>query len=236
MAGKRFLALDAARGVALLAMALFHLLFDLSYFKGWPIDVHSGFWFYFARATAASFIFIAGVSIYISDSRLEEKQRAWHHIRRGARIFSAGILVTAVTLVLFSENAVWFGILHAIGFFVAFLWPLARMGWINLALAAGVFTAWLAASGIAVQFPWLLWLGIPPVGFQSFDYVPFVPWAAPFLLGLWAGRPLLAWMARHEGLGASNFGVGWLAWLGRHSLLFYLAHQPLLVGIVLALA
>ena len=52
--------MDALRGVAILMMVLYHLLFDLSALGGFPIDVFTGFWRLEARATASLFITLAG--------------------------------------------------------------------------------------------------------------------------------------------------------------------------------
>ena len=234
MAPKRLALLDSARGLALLLMAAYHLAFDLHFFKGYSIGIESGCWLFFARAIAASFLFIAGAALCISDSRLGEKERGRHHFKRGAYIFGAGMLVTAATVGLYPAQGIWFGILHCIGACVMLFWPLAGLGRWNLAMAAALLVAGFGAGGVALSFPWLLWLGFAPAGFQSFDYVPLIPWAAPFLLGLWAGKPILAWLKKSADFGAGNLGLNWLAWLGRNSLLFYLVHQPVLVAMVLA--
>ncbi|MFH1106272.1 MAG: heparan-alpha-glucosaminide N-acetyltransferase [Candidatus Micrarchaeota archaeon] len=233
MAERRFAALDAARGVALLVMALYHLAFDLQFFNGYALGVESWQWQLFARVVAASFLFIAGVSLYISDSRLSREGRFRHHFARGARIFAAGILITIVTLALFPKFAIWWGVLHCIGFGVAALWIFARRP--GAALVAAMVV--LAVSALPVSFEgmggWMLWAGFPPAGFQSFDYVPVIPWAAPFLLGIWAGRHAMRYMNKHAVV-LPLPGVAFIAWLGRNSLAVYLAHQPVLVALVLA--
>jgi uncharacterized membrane protein len=60
------------------------------------------------------------------------------------------------------------------------------------------------------------------------DYVPLFPWTGVVLLGIAAGHLLwrhafapLAWLARAPAP---------LRWLGRHSLVVYMVHQPLLLG------
>ncbi len=213
-------------------MALFHLVFDLSYFKGYPFDVSSGFWFYFARLVASSFLFLAGVSLYLSDSKLKPEQRFTHHLRRGLTVFGFGMLITLVTGFLFPQNMIWFGVLHAIGASIVFFWPLARIQ--NTGLVTAIFILFLFpwVSSQTVSTPFLLWLGFAPPSFQSFDYVPLIPWAAPFLLGMWTGKQLVL---RLEAFGTKteNVFIGFLGWLGRHSLACYLLHQPVLVALVL---
>ncbi|MCX6687547.1 MAG: heparan-alpha-glucosaminide N-acetyltransferase domain-containing protein, partial [Methanoregula sp.] len=73
MAGTdRYIEIDAARGVAILMMVLFHIVFDLSFFYGYPFNIATGFWRYFALSTASLFLLIVGVSLVISHAR-EEK-------------------------------------------------------------------------------------------------------------------------------------------------------------------
>jgi uncharacterized membrane protein len=79
-----------------------------------------------------------------------------------------------------------------------------------------------------VQTRWLWPFGFLYPGFSSADYFPLLPWLFLFLFGAWLG-------GRVTGGG----GPDWLrvkvppalTWPGRHSLLLYLVHQPILYGI-----
>ena len=84
-------------------------------------------------------------------------------------------------------------------------------------------------AGAAIRFDWLLPLGIHSPEFASYDYFPLVPWFGVFLagaaLGKWAyapGRSLLPLSPRETFI---NFA-------GRHSLLIYLVHQPVIMGVL----
>ncbi len=61
--------MDAARGVAILMMVVYHLTYDLDTFGGYAIEATSGFWARFADATASLFLFLVGVSLAISHAR-----------------------------------------------------------------------------------------------------------------------------------------------------------------------
>ena len=65
----RFWEVDSWRGVAIITMVIFHLMFDLRNFGGVPVVLHEGFWFYFQRFTATSFITLSGVSVVLSYNR-----------------------------------------------------------------------------------------------------------------------------------------------------------------------
>jgi len=65
----RYPEIDLVRGIAILMMILFHTVFDLFFFRILPVEVYSGFWRYFALATASLFLLIVGISLTISRAR-----------------------------------------------------------------------------------------------------------------------------------------------------------------------
>ena len=66
---RRFWEIDSLRGLAIVMMVIFHLIFDLYFFGIYSFNVHSGFLWWFARITAFIFIFLVGVSLSLSYSR-----------------------------------------------------------------------------------------------------------------------------------------------------------------------
>ena len=74
--------------------------------------------------------------------------------------------------------------------------------------------------------PYLSWLGFPGPRFVSGDYYPLLPFGLMYLVGanvgvMLARRTLPTWVF--------ECGLGPLALIGRHPLLIYLLHQPLLL-------
>jgi uncharacterized membrane protein len=233
---------DASRGVAFSMMALYHLLFDLHYFAGWPIAVTSGFWGGFADATAGLFLSLVGISLTLSYARWRARQADPyfpHLVRRGFRILGYGFLVTLVTWLVDPRQVVLFGILHLIGVSILLAWPFLGGRLANLVLGAVLVGLGSLVEGVVLPagFPWLLWLGLPPAGFSSFDYRPLLPWFGVVLWGIAAGnllyphgrplRPLPDW----SGLPPARL----LAWLGRHALVLYLVHQPVMIALLVLL-
>lgn len=233
---------DALRGVAFVMMALYHLLFDLRYFAGWPIAVTTGFWGAFADVTAGLFLFLVGVSLTLSHARWRTRRADpyWPHLlRRGLRIVGYGMLVTVVTWVIDPRQVVLFGILHLIGVSVVLSGPFLRGRLSNLVLGAALAGLGVLIDGLVLPagFPWLLWLGLPPAGFSSFDYRPLLPWFGVVLWGIACGnllypggRPVLPvpdWSARVP--------ARVLVWTGRHALVLYLLHQPVLIALLVLL-
>ncbi len=237
-AGGRFWEVDLARGVAIVMVVVYHLVFDLDNFAGYPIESTSGFWGTFADVSAFAFVFLAGVSLQISHARAIDsgKSRLFgKYLRRGARILGWGMLITLVFLAL-DFGYVIFGILHLIGVSIILAYPFMRLRFLNvlfglLFIAAGFYVSYqgFAASGVL-----LAPFGVIPDNLYMPDYRPLLPWFGVVLLGLFFGRIVYADRKR-EPTGAGPAYAAPLAFLGRHTLFIYLIHQPILISTLWAL-
>ena len=88
----RLIPLDVARTLAVVCMVIFHFTFDLALFgKIPPGTMSEPFWSYFARLIAGSFLFLSGVSLWLSHGRGIRWPAFW---KRWARIATAAALVT----------------------------------------------------------------------------------------------------------------------------------------------
>lgn len=223
--------LDVFRGIAILTVIAYHFCWDLESFN----IVHLGlleapFWLAARTLIAGSFLFIAGFALVLATRNgMNWPRFGW----RLAKILAAAGIVSAVTYWQFPQAGVFFGILHCIALASVIGLAFIRMPW-WVAAAAGVALAvvdyypqsWASAD-------WLLWLGLGGVDVYAVDYVPLVPWLAGFLWGVAVARlilPLPLW----DSLAAVEVS-GWLGrsirFLGRHTLLIYLIHQPILFGL-----
>lgn len=230
---------DAARGAAVAMMAVYHVVFDLATYGDLPVDAKGGGWRSFADATAALFLLVVGVSLTLSARRGGAGTGAFvrRQLRRGATIFAAGMLVTGATLAAAPEAPVRFGILHLIGGAVVLAAPFAPAPAAALPVGLAVVAAGPVLRGIRADFPWLLWLGVRPYPHAALDYRPLAPWFGVVLLGVVLGHALYG--RRRSGSLAPGWGrssaLRPLLWLGRHSLAFYLLHQPLILAVLWAL-
>ncbi|MDN2567518.1 DUF1624 domain-containing protein [Aquibium sp. A9E412] len=226
----RFEAIDLARGLALVAMAVYHLGWDFEFFGYMdPGTTVTGGWRLFARSIASSFLFLVGVSLVLAHGR-GIRWRAF--ARRLAVVAAAAGAITLATWLVMPGGFIFFGILHHIA--VASLVGLAFLRLpVALVLAAAVVVAVLPNVWRAAIFdqPWLWWVGLSVHPPTANDYVPLFPWFAAVLAGIAATR--LALRARlMERLGAWRFSA-WAVpfrFFGRHSLTFYLLHQPVLIA------
>ncbi len=233
---QRFWEIDFLRGIAIIMMVLYHLLYNLHYFAHYNVNVYSGFWLYFARATATTFIFLVGVSLTVSFSKatkisLNEKKLFLKYLIRGLKIFSWGLIITLVTWVFLREGRVVFGILHLIGISIILAYPFLRFPSWNLLIGLLLIFSGLYLKGLTFNFPWLVWLGFKPAHFYTVDYFPLLPWFGIVLIGLFFGNLLYPDHSRKFQLSnLSSFSVIKIfCFLGKHSLLIYLIHQPLII-------
>ncbi|MFN3547239.1 MAG: DUF1624 domain-containing protein [Mesorhizobium sp.] len=233
---RRIEAIDLARGAALVAMAIYHFTWDLEFFG--YIDAGTttvGGWKLFARSIASSFLFLVGVSLFLAHAR----GIRWRGFGiRLAMVAGAAFAISLATWFAMPETFIFFGILHQIA--LASLLGLAflRLPWVLvLLLAAGVIAApaWLTSP--AFDSAWWWWTGLSETRPRSNDFVPLFPWFGAVLAGIGAAslaerRGLFDRLAR---VPAPRSGAP-LLFLGRHSLAFYLIHQPVLIGCIFLFA
>ena len=218
--------LDALRGVAILAMVVYHFCFDLRYFgvARWDFE-HDIRWLAARTLILASVLLFAGISAARARRDPAADARWPRHV---AVIGGAALLVTAASAMMFPRSFIWFGVLHAIALSLLLARPLVDRP--RAAVAAGVI---VIAAGVMLSSQhfdnrMLGWLGFMTGKPMTEDYVPLFPWSGVLFLGIAAGHALVA----------SNFAMlaplarmpRALRLLGRHSLAVYLVHQPLLLG------
>ena len=228
--------IDVARGLALLAMALYHFVWDLEFF-GYVAagTAGTGGWKIFARLIASSFLFLAGYSLVLGQW---PRIRFDAFLRRFAKIAGAAALITIATYFAFPGTFIFFGILHSIAAasLVGLLF-LRLPAVVSFVAAAAAIAAPLYLRSPIFDAPWLWWVGLSETLPRSNDYVPLLPWLGPFLLGLGAAKLFHARLVTALAGQPSTEGKGrlWttpLVFGGRHSLAIYLIHQPVLIGLV----
>lgn len=230
-AGSRMLWLDAVRGIALVAMAVYHTAWDLEFFGYLDAGTaNSGAWKLFARSIASSFIFLAGLGIVLGHAGGFRRDA---FVRRIAQIVAAALVISVATWFIFPGAFIYFGILHHIAFASLAGAALLRVPSLGLAaLAIAVIVLDRTVQIAAFDTRWLAWTGLYQAAPASNDFVPVVPWFAAALLGMLAGR----WLVKRPG--AANWQIAprpverALGFFGRHSLATYLVHQPVILAVL----
>ncbi|WP_434050666.1 MAG: heparan-alpha-glucosaminide N-acetyltransferase [Roseibium sp.] len=233
MATKRLAVLDVARGLAVVAMVIYHFSWDLYWFAfvDWPVAEGTG-WKTFAGMIAGSFLFLAGVSLDLAHHETIRWSSFW---RRFFLIAAAAAGVTLVTYFTFGSSFVRFGILHCIAAASLVALPfIGRPFWFAVVGAVFLVTLPIWAGSPFFDGQAWLWTGLGTPLFGSVDYVPLAPWAGVTLAGLALSGALRQWNAwdRLGGPSCSGKAGRSARFLGRHSLSIYLIHQPVLYGLV----
>jgi len=218
--------LDALRGAAIVWMAVYHFSFDLNHF-GWVQQdfYRDPVWIWQRTCIVSLFLFCAGGGQAFAVLAGQRPARFW---RRWAQVAGCALLVTAGSWFMFPDGWISFGVLHGI----ALMLVLLRLG---LARLPDVALLALAIAAVAlpqfVQHPlfdtrWTNWVGLVTHKPVTEDYVPVLPWLGPMLLGFVVTR---RWPQLWQGSAPRPLAV-----LGRWSLSFYMFHQPILIGLLMA--
>jgi uncharacterized membrane protein len=232
----RFAAIDVLRGVAVVAMVVYHTSWDLRANGFIDADVvNDPPWKIFARTIAGTFVALVGFNLVLATRR---GFRPRPYFRRLALLAGAAALVSLATWWQDPDSFVFFGILHCILAASVLALPFLRAP--LSVLTIGAILCLLAPhylAGPAFDTPWLWWLGLTPTPPPTVDYVPILPWFGVLLGGMAAARIVLA------GDGAARLAA-WapggrlprlVGLIGRWSLVIYLLHQPIIfetVGLV----
>lgn len=233
---KRYAMLDSIRGLILISMIVYHAVWDIVYIYG--VDwqwYHSRFAYYWQQSICWGFIFLSGFCWSFG-------RKKW---KRGLMVFAAGLLITVVTAVAMPENIVIFGVLTLLGTCMLLLIPLDQyLCKCNPFLGMGIslvlfvitkninigslgFGSWeLCTLPKELYANWFTtYIGFPMSGFYSTDYFSVFPWMFLFVAGyylhkVFVDKKLLEY-CRH-------FKNNVLEWIGKHSLIIYLLHQPVI--------
>ncbi|MCL2756733.1 MAG: DUF1624 domain-containing protein [Coriobacteriia bacterium] len=235
---------DILRGLALLSMATWHCIFDLINLYGMKIP-----WFYefptqvlWGQITVYCFILVSGACLNLGRKTA----------RRGLVVFGCALLISLVTYLAMPEMFINFGILHMFGccmLLAALLKPLLKkIPWgvglaVCLALYLLLYLVPHGSIGILnyplVDLPrelystsFLFPIGLPGPSYHSGDYYPIIPWVFLFFAGYFVFRPL----KRIKLFTATKPGKNPIEFLGRYSLIAYMAHQPLILLVLMLLS
>lgn len=235
--------LDALRGLAMLWMTGFHFCFDLAYLGLWLQDFYRDpFWVWQRTAIVSLFLFCAGLG---QAAALAQDVPWVRFLRRWGVVVACALAVSVGSYLVFPHSYIYFGVLHGMAAMLLLVRAWRRMPcWFLLAVAAAAIALPPSYRALAGELPpeWVAWLngragsvlGLITTKPRTEDYVPLLPWLGVMLIGFVAGRQwfappasgMRAWWSRPANARAMRL----LAWLGRHSLPYYMLHQLVLLG------
>ncbi|HEY5082342.1 MAG TPA: heparan-alpha-glucosaminide N-acetyltransferase [Bauldia sp.] len=227
----RLAAIDLLRGIAVVAMVVYHTAFDLFADRLIAVDVIDDFgWKIFARAIASTFLTLVGIGLVLSTRNGFRRDT---YLRRLGLIVGGAALVSLGTWWFDPPTFVFFGILHEIAvasvLALPFLWlPI----WLTaIASVVAIAVPFLVAAPV-FNAPALWWVGLSTVEPVTVDYVPVLPWFGVVLAGVVVGHLLLSYGGKLWRWHPGNLVARGLMAAGRWSLAVYLIHQPLIVGLL----
>ena len=231
--------LDTVRGLCILSMVAYHGMYDLVDIFGLPSAWYTGLPGYiWQQSICWTFILLSGMCWQLSR----------HHVKRGLLLVGCGAAISLITWLAMPSQRILYGVLNLLGLSALLLIPLDKVfrkipAWAGLGGALLLFALTKNVSRGSLGFEGLVlcrlprWLyatdllavvGFPSPSFWSTDYFPLLPWFFLFCAGyfLWS---LLDKSPRAKAL--LQPGLRPLSFLGRHSLVIYLIHQPALMAV-----
>ncbi len=236
----RYYILDAVRGFALLNMILYHASWDLVYMfdVNWSWYRSNGAYIW-QQCICWTFILLSGFCYSFGRKKL----------KRGIIVFLCGLLITIVTCTLMPESRVLFGILTLLGSCMLLMIPLENLfkkinPYLGFIASFSIFVLTRNVNNGYLGFDeWNLaplsdnlyknlftaYIGFPANSFYSTDYFALLPWFFLFLTGFFL----------HQIFKKNNWLKIFaphickpLEWIGKHSLPIYVAHQPIIYGVL----
>ena len=219
--------IDSLRGVAIVLMVIFHFCYDLRFFGWVNWDTPNGHgWWQFRYLILSLFIFTMGMSLSLAHKKAIDKKK---FLVRCLQLALAASLVTVMSLFMFPKAWIYFGILH-------FLLAASIIGIIftkvplaSLLIGLGIIALyWLEIVDTRIPF-FMLEQYLPE---NTEDFVPFFPWLGVCFLGIAATHYLPLQKIEKALPKTPNI----LNFLGRHGLIIYIIHQPILFAILTPLS
>lgn len=236
---ERYHLLDTLRGILLIAMILYHTLYDVWSMSHQTYMVHHPASYIFQQSICWGFIFLSGICSAIGT----------RHFKRGMWVLAGAAAVSFVTYTFMPKEGINFGVLAFLGSAMIIMIPLkklfqdrfAKVGFVVCLLlflvCRNVPDGGLGFESVELcRLPRILYhnmltayLGFPPRGFVSGDYFPLIPWIFLYVSGFFFWNIIKDKEKIRKPL---TYQIPALSFIGRHSLLIYLLHQPVCYGVV----
>jgi uncharacterized membrane protein len=218
----RVFELDVLRGIAVVLMVFFHFGFDLAEF-GYAsyettVDME---WKVFRAVILSMFLLAVGMSSYLAYANGVNKKKLFKNL---FKLSLVSLVISIGSYVAFPHSWIYFGVIH----FIVLAIPLSLvfLKVPRIALVLGLILMISYPLGY-LHMDYLHSLGVEYLHIPSFtvDVVSLSPWFGMVLIGIFVMHKHIFNIKLSH-----NAFMQKMAFLGKHSLLIYLVHQPILFG------
>lgn len=213
----RITELDFFRGIALILMVYFHLIWSMSEIYGYSV-VYS-FWanFYIGKISAILFILISGIVYALGNFKR----------KRFLLLTTIALGISGITYIYNNEYFIRFGIIHffALSSLLAVVFKNSNK-YVLLVLWIVVIWAWSWIGNIPVNEDYFSFIWIISTWFQSTDFYPLIPRFGVYLLGMGISK---MFYTKKKNIFWTIFNVWPINFVGRNTLLIYIIHQPIII-------
>lgn len=228
---KRYTVIDKLRGITIISMVLFHLIYNINFYhkiSWYDQSLVNKIW---QLSIATSFFILSGITANILSP--------YKNIIRGIKLSLIGFLISLITYLFAPEQLIIFGVLNGLGasmiiagilqkylnihskysiiflilFILSYNLPDGKLLWFNLTDKIYKFN--------------LFFLGFPSKNFYSNDFFSIIPWTFIYISGFLFGKYLFK-----KNVLRLNSSQSFINLIGRYSLEIYLIHQVILYPLV----
>lgn len=223
--------LDKIRGFTILSMVLFHLMYNINFYRRitrYDDTILNRIW---QLSIALSFFLISGITSNLL--------KAEENIKRGILTSFIGLGISFITYFFAKDQLIIWGVMNGLGLSMIIGGMIQKRFNFHLVFAP----IFLFLFTLTYNIPRFILdnikifdymysnnffiLGFPSKDFISADYFPIIPWIFAYLSGVSLGNHLKTNNFYYR-QGKNNT----LAMIGRHSMAIYLTHQIILYPLV----
>ena len=225
-----FWQIDFLRGLAVIGMIVFHIFLILDFFNIRNGKFDTGSWLILKYFVQCTFIGLVGVSLALSTKNYSTQ------IFRGLKILGFAVIISIVTYIFEPEIFVKFGILHLIGAGIILAAPFSNKKYSALFLGIVAFVIGEIISQVTTTNIFLYIIGFQSHNFPGLDYFPIFPWISAIFSGIFLGNILKEKLRSPRRGKTANTEMPEIltpiTFLGKHSLMTYMVHIPIIIGIL----
>jgi uncharacterized membrane protein len=222
--GQRIPLVDEFRGLAVLLMAGFHFCYDLSIFGFLNFEMNGGFFSWLRFLIVTLFFIAVGAGLYLGHSNTIHWRR---FCLRELKIVAGALVISLTTYLMYPQSWVWFGVLHFIAVASLVALPFIQAPTVALITGVAIFLLYNLLDWFNLTFLYQALQATLHLPRGTQDLTRLIPWLGMVLIGIYLGSRRF-WGVYSMPLGLLRRPI---AWLGHHSLLFYLLHQAPLFGL-----